>query len=103
MGCFEQRATVGGNFGTGDAIESKCDTIRVGAGLHLEVKLEAAPVAIIREVDSGIDCVIPDTTVGRHTALPFARIVCRCSNSLLPVAGPALPNEQPRIRPRDSF
>ena len=57
------------------ALEGELDLIRIGARGDDQVVFELALVAVIGEVNAGIDVLVPDLGVGRDIRPPLLRVV----------------------------
>ena len=57
------------------ALEVEHDALRIRAGCNDEVVFELALVAVVDEVDAGIDLAVVHLRVGRHVGPPLRRIV----------------------------
>ncbi len=57
------------------AFDVECDTVRVGFGLNDEVVFKLPLIAVIDEIDAGIDTVVPDLGVSRDVGMPFRRVI----------------------------
>ncbi len=73
-GSVQHEATFGVYLEFVRALETEHDLVRIRSGRENEVVLELALIAVVDEIDSGIDVLVADFAVGRHVPSPLRRI-----------------------------
>src|SRR4051812_44477154 len=73
-GRFEEQVALAIQVETAGALVADRDPARVGAGGKYEIVFQPASVAVVDDVDAGIDLVIPNAFESRNASSPGCRI-----------------------------
>src|SRR6266849_4657239 len=58
---------------SGGTLEAECDLVRVGGRRHAEIVFELSLIAVVNQVDAGIDAFVLDAAKVRNIVAPFRR------------------------------